>query len=400
MGRAVGESGRTQRLKVLSAGIACLLLSLGVARFAYTPLLPLMQAQAGLSVPGAGWLAATNYAGYLGGAVAASLIGSPALKDRVYRLGMLVALASTLVMGLTDSFALWAVARFFAGLSTAAGMLVGTGLVLNWLVRNDHPGELGIHFAGIGLGIAGCAALVELLSPGLDWRQQWFVFSGVGLLLLAPALGWMPRASGSEVTAKGQALEDRPPSSLYLRLFMAAYFCAGMGFVITATFLVATVERLPNLEGRGNLAFLLVGLAAAPATMLWDRIARRFGDLNALIAASALHVAGTALPVVAGGLAMTMLGAVLFGVTFVGLVSLVLTMAGRFYPTHPAKMMGKMTLTYGVAQVAGPSLAAYLAAHYGGYAAAFYMAAGAMTAGALLLLALKLVESRASTAGS
>ena len=89
------------RLKVLSAGIFSLILVLGVARFAYTPLLPLMQQQAGLGVAEAGWLAAINYAGYLSGALIASRISSLVLKDRLYRIGMVLAIVSTLVMGLS-----------------------------------------------------------------------------------------------------------------------------------------------------------------------------------------------------------------------------------------------------------------------------------------------------------
>lgn len=68
-------TSQRERLKVLSAGIFSLLLTFGVARFAYTPLLPLMQQQAGLGLAEAGWLAALNYAGYLCGALVASLIG-------------------------------------------------------------------------------------------------------------------------------------------------------------------------------------------------------------------------------------------------------------------------------------------------------------------------------------
>ena len=139
------------RLKVLSAGIFSLILVLGVARFAYTPLLPLMQQQAGLGVAQAGWLAAINYAGYLSGAIIASLISDLVLKDRLYRIGMVLAIFSTVLMGLTTNLTVWALSRYVAGLSSSAGMLLGTGLILNWLIRHNHRSELGIHFAGIGL---------------------------------------------------------------------------------------------------------------------------------------------------------------------------------------------------------------------------------------------------------
>ena len=382
------------RLKVLGAGIFSLLLVLGVARFSYTPLLPLMQQQAGLGVAEAGWLAAINYGGYLSGAVIASLISDLVLKDRLYRIGMVLAIVSTVVMGLTTNVVIWALSRYVAGLSSAAGMLLGTGLILNWLIRHNHRSELGIHFAGIGLGIAGCAAAVTLWSPWLNWREQWFAFTALGCLLLLPALLWLPRPDQTGLTMSGQKMHDQPPSALYLRIFMAAYFCAGFGYVVSATFIVAIVNKLPGLAGQGNLAFLAIGIGAAPACINWDLIARRTGDLNALILAALLQIVGILLPVLVGGLAATLFGALLFGGTFIGMVSLVLSMAGRYYPTRPAKMMGKMTLSYGAAQIVGPAVTGSLAERLGSYNAGLYFAAAVMVLGTLLLLALKWVERR------
>jgi len=383
-----------ERMRVLSAGIFSLLLALGVARFAYTPLLPLMQQQAGLGIADAGWLAAINYGGYLCGALLASLISDLVLKDRLYRLGMLLAIASTVVMGLTTDVTIWALSRFVAGMSSAAAMLFGTGLILNWLIRHNHRSELGIHFAGIGLGIAGCAAAVELMHHWLDWREQWFALSALGCLLAIPALRWLPPPDTSGLTRSGEKMEDNPPSALFMRLFMAAYFCAGVGYVISATFIVAIVDRLPGLSGSGTLVFLALGLSAAPACIIWDFIARRTGEMNALILAAGLQIVGILLPL-SGGIIGALAGAMLFGGTFIGMVSLVLTMAGRYYPTRPAKMMGKMTLSYGAAQILGPAITGWLAAgRAGDYAVGLYLAAGVMLVGTLLLLVLKLVQQR------
>ncbi len=391
-------SDQRQRLKVLSAGIFSLILVLGVARFSYTPLLPLMQQQAGLGVAEAGWLAAINYAGYLSGAIIASLISDLVLKDKLYRIGMVVAILSTALMGMSTDVTVWAVSRFFAGLSSAAGMLLGTGLILNWLIRHNHRSELGIHFAGIGIGIAGCALAVALMSQWLDWREQWFAFTVIGCLLLYPALRWLPPPDSSGLTKTGQKLVDKPPSALFMRIFMAAYFCAGFGYVVSATFIVAIVDRLPGLGGQGTLVFMAIGIAATPACFNWDLIARRTGDLNALILAAVLQIVGILLPVVVGGLVVTIFGALLFGGTFIGMVSLVLTMAGRYYPTRPAKMMGKMTLSYGVAQIIGPAVTGWLATQLGSYNAGLYVAAAVMLVGTVLLLILKVVEKRDAAA--
>lgn len=388
-----------ERYKVLGAGIFSLLLALGIARFSYTPLLPLMQQQAGLGLAEGGWLAAINYCGYLSGALIASMISDLHLKDRLYRIGMIVAIASTVLMGLTDNLWVWLLSRYIAGLASAAAMLLGTGLILNWLLRHDHRPELGIHFAGIGLGIAGCSVAVWLMTPTLSWREQWFALSALACLLAVPALRWLPAPDNAGVSKTGQKLEDNPPSQLFLRLFMAAYFCAGVGFVISATFIVAIINQLPGMAGKGAMIFLAIGIGAAPACISWDFIARRTGELNALILAALLQIVGILLPITTSGLVPALFAALLFGSTFVGMVSLVLTMAGRYYPTKPAKMMGKMTISYGAAQILAPAITGWLATQTGHYAGGLWLAAGVMVAGTLLLVVLKGIERRDAALG-
>lgn len=383
-----------QRLQVLCAGIFSLMLTLGVARFAYTPMLPQMQAQAGLGVADAGWLAAINYVGYLSGALLASFISDLKLKDLLYRWGIVLAVASTALMATTTDFWIWGLSRYVAGLSSAAGMLLGSALILNWLMRHGQRSELGIQFSGIGIGIALGAALIALLNQWLDWRGEWLAFSALAVLLAIPALRWLPPPDTSGRTTTGAAMPDNPPSRLYLQVFMAAYFCAGIGYVVSATFIVAIVEQLPGLSGRGNLAFLLLGIGAAPACIIWDLFARRFGDLNALISAALLQVLGILLPVLDHSLWAALTGAWLFGATFIGMVSLVLTMAGRYYPTRPARMMGRMTLAYGLAQIIGPALTGVLATRFGGYAVGLWCAAAVMLLGCGLLYGLKFIERR------
>tara|TARA_R110001599_G_scaffold42551_15_gene128193 strand:- start:7225 stop:8502 length:1278 start_codon:yes stop_codon:yes gene_type:complete len=383
-----------QRLQVLCAGIFSLMLTLGVARFAYTPMLPQMQAQAGLGVADAGWLAAINYVGYLSGALLASFISDLRYKDRLYRIGIVLAVLSTVMMAISTNLWIWGISRYVAGLSSAAGMLLGSALILNWLMRHGQRSELGIQFSGIGIGIALGAALIALLNQWLDWRGEWLAFSALAALLAIPALRWLPPPDTSGKTTSGAAMSDSPPSRLYLQVFMAAYFCAGIGYVVSATFIVAIVEQLPGLSGRGNLAFLLLGIGAAPACIIWDLVARRFGDLNALIAAALLQVLGILLPVLHHSLWTALMGAWLFGATFIGMVSLVLTMAGRYYPTRPARMMGRMTLAYGLAQIIGPALTGVLATRFGGYAVGLWCAAAVMFLGGGLLYGLKFIERR------
>ncbi|MES9875680.1 MAG: YbfB/YjiJ family MFS transporter [Candidatus Sedimenticola sp. PURPLELP] len=377
-----------ESLRVLSSGIFSLILTLGIARFAYTPLLPVMQGQTWLDDAGGGWLATFNYMGYMTGALIAASVSDLVLKDRLYRGGLVVAVLSTALMAFTDDLLLWGILRFVAGLSSAAGLLIGSGLILNWLIRHQYRRELGIHFSGLGLGIVLTAVAVEWMISRYDWSEQWLIFSLIGVVLMVPAWRWLPRPDTSPIVHDGKQIHDTPPARNWLLLLYASYFCAGFGYVVSATFIVALVEARPVLQGYGGLVWLLVGLAAAPACFLWDLIARVLGDLKALLIAFGLQIVGILLPALDDRLFTVLLSALLYGGTFIGIVSLMLTMVGRFFPSKPAKPMGKLTLSYGVAQIIAPAISGVMAQQTGSYNGPLYIASAVMAVGIVLLLVL------------
>ena len=378
-----------QSLKILSSGILSLILTLGIARFSYTPLLPLMQEETWLNHSSGGWLATFNYMGYMLGAFIVASINDLQLKDKLYRIGLIIAVLSTAGMALTDNMIVWSGLRFIAGLSSAAGLLLGSGLILHWLIRHHYRHELGIHFSGLGLGIILSAVVINTTVDSLDWSQQWIVLALLGLVILFPAWLWLPPPDMSPTTISGQALKDKPPQKKWILLLLAVYFCAGFGYVISATFLVVIVEQLPNLSGYGDMAWLMVGIAAAPACFFWDLIARKIGEIKALQVAFLVQIIGVLLPAVSSNLYIILLSAFLYGATFIGIVSLVLTMVGRLYPSKPSKLMGKLTLSYGAAQIIAPALSGIIAQISGSYNFPLYLAAIVLSIGVFILNKMK-----------
>ena len=170
-----------------------------------------------------------------------------------------------------------------------------------------------------------------------------------------------------------------------VKLLMAAYFCAGVGYAVSITFIVAIAEGFAQLQGKGNLVFAVIGLAAIPSCILWDRIARQTGVLNALMIAYLLQALSILTPTLTSSFSITLVGASVYGASVIGIVSLMLTMAGRFYPNKPATMMGKMTLSYCAAQILAPALAGFLAESSGHYSSSLQLAAISMFTGILLL---------------
>lgn len=376
-------------LRVVTGGILSLILTLGIARFSYSAILPIMLQSGAINNGQGAWLTTVNYLGYFCGALVVASLSDMRLKTHLFRAGLIIAVLSTLMMAFTSDILLWMVLRFVAGLSSATGLLIGSGLVLHWLMRHHYHSELGIPLSGLGLGIVITTLQVEGFSNSADWQQQWLYLSALAAVLAVPAWLWVPGADNDQSTVTGQKLVDSPPGVPFLRWFMAAYFCAGVGFVVNATFIVALIRQQPDIAVYANYIFVLIGLFAVPACFIWDLVARKYGNMNALIAAFAAQTVGMFLPAYSMSLLSNLLSAACFGFTFIGIVSLVLGMAGRYYPSKPAKMMGKMTLSYSVAQIAAPALIAMSPGIEQGYMTGIWFAAITMLAGTLILLLIK-----------
>ncbi|WP_051227593.1 YbfB/YjiJ family MFS transporter [Oceanospirillum beijerinckii] len=387
------------RIRVLLAGICTFIVTVGVARFSYTSLLPVMQAETWLTEASAGWLAASIYIGYMCGVLLAASTNSLARKYYFLRLYLVLSVLTSWGMALSDDIIVWSMLRFVAGICGSGALILASGLILKWLIKNGHRGELGVHFAGAGVSIVGTALLVEWMAgQSMSWQSQWIGFSVMAAIFAIPAWLWMPHPGEDHAQQNGAAAQDKAPARAFFLLMLAAYFCAGYGYVVSATFIVDIVERQDGLAGQGQMIFMWIGIAAIPAVIIWDRVARRVGYIRALVMAYLLQVVGIVMPAFTDSMAGAVFSALLFGGTFIACVSLVLTMAGHMYPSNPAKMMGKMTLAYGVAQILAPMLTGMLAQQLGDYYLGLYLAAGVVFAGSLLLLLLLQLENRLAPA--
>lgn len=356
-----------QRWQVIIAGILSLITMVGIARFAYTPMIPVMFSQSSLSVAESGWLAAVNYFGYLLGAVITAKIKRIEWKDTLFRWALVIGVITTLMMGLADNVWVWAISRFFAGLSATGGMLLASALVMHWLVRHNFRPEIGLHFSGMGFGIVVAALLVDFSLPFFSWEEQWYLMTIVSCVLSTWAWRWLPKATSHLTDKDDQRFSDKPPSTRFLRLFQLAYFFSGIGYAVSATYISATIQTLPGMHNDGALVFLLVGIGGIPAAYICDRLARRIGLFHALCTTLLIKALGISLTIVANYPILPMLGAMMFGYGFIGIVNLVLTIAGRYYPSMPGKMMGVMTISYGLSQMIAPAVTGYLAAMSGHY---------------------------------
>lgn len=386
---------KATRLSVLISGICALVLSMGIARYSLTPMIPNMAEQAGVTPATAGWLAGINYMGYLTGLFIVWLVSDLRAKDFAYRYGLVIAAIATAIMAANEHVVVWAASRFFTGVASATGFMLGTGLILNWLHHNGYRQELGIHFGGLGLGIVLSAIIVDTTGLesvfALNWRLQWLVLASVGLILVIPAACLLPFPKENEVEMSRMddlGEDSRLPSKRWLWLMQGAYFCAGFSNTVNVTF-TSLITELQPLPGWGTRMWLLAGLSAAISPIVWDRIARRYGRLNSLKAAFVLAVAGNLLLALGSGIVVSTLAAMIFGFTFLGIISLTLSTVGKLYGRKATQVMAQLTLGYCIAQILSPIFSGILAEATGSFAMSLYIISAIMIIGMFCLFALR-----------
>ncbi|WP_329255497.1 YbfB/YjiJ family MFS transporter [Streptomyces canus] len=338
---------------------------MGVGRFVYTPILPLMHAQAGLSTGAGANLATANYVGYLVGALAGILAPVLTRSRAVLRAALILLTGTLAAMPLTHSTTVWMLLRLLAGLASALVFVVAAGSLLHHL--RDHPPHLaGWAFGGVGGGIALSGLLVLVLRSAADWRTAWWAAAVLATLLAAAS--WNLRPQEAPVAAPDGS-GATPRTHRWFGALFVSYTLEGVGYIVAGTFLVAAVgQESPGRLGSG--AWVLVGLAAVPSSALWARLGRRWSRPGLLLTALVIQAAGIALPALVGGAAAALGSAVLFGATFIGISSLALATGAHLrFP----RSVALLTAGYSVGQILGPLVVAPLLHH--GYHGALLLAA-------------------------
>ncbi|MFE3290356.1 YbfB/YjiJ family MFS transporter [Rhodococcus sp. NPDC059234] len=369
----------SRRFLVLRASLA-LAVAMGLGRFAYTPILPLMESQAGLSSESAATLATANYLGYLTGAVAAIFAHRLTGSRLSLRLSLMVLVGTLVLMTATESVGWWMVLRFVAGVASAA-IFVFTARVAHHEVASGGDGA-GWVFGGVGGGITLSGLAILALGSGADWRVGWLVVAGLAAALIPAA--WTLPAGRASVPAPGDNSTASPPGSR--RAFgwlMAAYFCEGVGYIVSATFLVAAVASVGTQSWLGGAVWIAVGLAALPSCVVWIRLSRRHSRVAMMAVALAVQAVAVGVSAVSGSAVVQLIGALCFGGTFMGIVMLALGEGAALVGPRAAAIG---TAVYGLGQVVGPMMVAPLLGR--GYSSALVVAAGVLALGVVFMVPL------------
>ncbi len=368
-------------LNIAVAGLAALAVAMGVGRFAFTPLLPMMQQDTGLSVAGGGWLASANYLGYLLGALSALAIRVPAAA--AIRGGLVVIGLATLAMGFEHRFAVWMALRALAGIANAWVGIFVFAWCLERLAPLRRPLLNGLVFAGVGAGIMGVGGLcIVLMRADVGSARSWIILGAVSLILTAVFWATFGKDSAAPSRDAGHTGQSTPGWNAESTRLVLCFGATGFGYIIPATFLPAMARQAIHDPAVFGWSWPVFGAAAMASTVAAAVRSGTISNRHVWITSQLIMAFGVALPVIWHGITAIMLAALFVGGTFMVITMASMQEARAIGGRNPTGLIAAMTAAFAFGQIAGPISVSYTIGADGNFSTALLIACFLLVAGA------------------
>ena len=365
-------------------------MGIGLARFAYTPLLPALVNGDWFIASQAAYLGAANLAGYLAGAVVARTIAARCTTRLTLRGGMLLASVAFFACAQPWIFEWFFIWRFLAGASGGVLMVLAAPAVLPFVSAHRIGLAGGLIFTGVGLGIAISGTVVPVtLSWGLT--ETWVSLGLLSALLTLIAWNGWPADGASNIA---NTVASRPPSSPALKSLYLEYGLNAFGLVPHMVFWVIFIAQGLNQGiGVGSFHWVLFGIGALAGPVTAGYLADRFGFLAVLRAGYLIQAVFIAALLVSDHVAVLVLSSLIMGAFVPVCTTLVLGRLRQLIPNDSASQTGGWrwaTIAFALGQATGAYGLSYLFDRQGDYSVLFAVGAGALA----LSLALNLIFGR------
>ncbi|WP_419904972.1 YbfB/YjiJ family MFS transporter [Kiloniella sp.] len=361
-------------------GALSLALAMGIGRFAFTPLLPMMREDGLINIMDGGYLASINLFGYLLGALFVTKLScSPKI---LLRFSLLTVGISTIAMGLTGDFYLWLMLRFVCGISSALILVLVSKYYLKHLTVTFQT----CVFSGVGGGIliAGLLTLLFMVYR-IDSAESW-VLIGIASLIVG---FWLYLRIGSEIPSVfPQLLQKKSQRSPFDWPIVIAYGAMGMGYIIPATYLPMMAREIINSPMIFGWIWPIFGAATFMSILLSVKVQKRYSNRQLWAASQLIMATGLFLPVVYPHIITIIIAGLGVGGTF-----MIITMAGMkeahriATPDDVMRHIAALTTSFATGQMLGPLLAGYLFEQTHSFALSLIMASATLIITAVILLA-------------
>ena len=340
--------------RITLVGLVSLALAMGIGRFAFTPLLPMMREDGLVSITDGGLLASVHFLGYWLGAVLAVKI--PYAPRTTLRVSLLAIGVGTLGMGVTDDFTVWLILRWLSGVCSAWTLVLVSNYYIKHLADKGGAEYQGWIFSGVGAGItiAGLGCLVFMVNQ-IGSSLSWQIMGALSLI----AIGAVCLNLGPEIPAVRLVVHKRQSqrSPLDWRT-VVAYGAMGLGYIIPATYLPVMAREIVQSPLIFGWSWPVFGAAAFVSTLLAARFQKRYSNRQIWAAGQVVMAIGLLLPVIHPHILTIITAGLCVGGTFMIITMTGMKEAHRIAPPQDVmRHIAVMTASFATGQIIGPMFA-------------------------------------------
>jgi predicted MFS family arabinose efflux permease len=379
---------KKEDLPAIVVGIMATLAGIGIARFAYTPLLPELVQQGWFSGGQAAYLGAANLLGYLIGALSAFRLSESFAPSSVIRLCLVSICLSFIFCAQPNSFEWFFIWRFIAGAAGAILMVVGPAeaLACTPLSRRTSVGTL--VFIGIGLGAVISAITVPLLLQ-INLFITWISLGGIIILigiLCHFALKNLPNKALKNDLSSEQTTANHKTKTIVF-LLIAAYALDAVGFIPHTVFWADYVARELGLGiNIASTQWLVFGIGAMLGPIFVGITAHKVGLSYALLIAFLFKAVAVFLPTLSDSLIILTISSFIVGALVPGIVALASGRIAELVGARKHKQYwGLATATFAIAQAISGYSMSLIYNLWESYIYLFYIGSTAIVCGYFLL---------------
>lgn len=376
-------------LPAIAVGTTATLAAVGLARLAYTPLLPAVIHQGWFHSSQAVYLGAANLLGYLLGALLAVRLSERFDTRKLLGLSFVAIALSFVLCALPAAFSWFFTWRFISGLAGGLLMVVGPSVALTAIPPERRGAVASFVFTGIGMGAILSASLIPMLLR-LNLSAAWLV---LGLLSIVAGLlaDWGLRRlaiNHASTAVKADAALPVPALSLATLLVVLAYGLDAIGFVPHTVFWVDFLDREKALgTDAASMQWLLFGIGAIIGPLFAGYLGKRFGWRRSLALGFFIKAAAIAIPLLSITLFWRSASSLIVGIMVTGLVTLtsgrVMELVG---PASYKRVWGIGAVSFSSAQALSGYGMSALYGILGSYLPLFAIGSLVMASGCLLLM--------------
>jgi predicted MFS family arabinose efflux permease len=342
-------------LKAILVGSASYILCFTVGRYIFTPILAWMQKDIHFNDTFAGILSSANFVGYLLGTVFIRVYFRLLKSDIAYFTSVVILLFFTASTGLFDSYYWWVLSRFATGFTGAVIFLISFSKVVS-VISYYNMGHLAMYlYCGIGITIALYSKFTAFLTNMVSWKAGWLILGLTGIPFAIIAL---LRIDTPLNVSQGK-YETIKVGNKIISYIIACYFCMGFANNISATFIVASLQKSSDNAAAWN-SWVIVGVSAAIAPVIFSKIAKGFGYVKTILILNLLLTFGILLSSMYFSKTLIYLGSIFFGMTFLTIPPLILTFASILSGRQKDIVLARMTIYFSIALLSGPAIAGFI----------------------------------------